>query len=661
MLLFDKTFCCDICLLNTNAYVRLAAEDLCRDFARVSAFGVSPRITKEITEGCIVIEENTLTDYEPAEHEGFYLRTEGDRLILSAEGYLGTMWGIYTVCERLLGISPCYLFEDLRIEKKENLSIGDIEIREEPKGFLFRGAFINDEDLLTGFRDGGGIRKLDFPWYSVTVEESAIRMVVETALRLKLNLIIPASFLDIENPPEKLLADVAAARGIYVSQHHIEPLGVSAFTFKNYLEKQGESGEFSYQKNPKQMEKAWEYYAKKWAGYKNVVWQIGLRGEGDRPVWQESIPSEQELAAAGEFISRAYEKQKEIVMAAAGGRAKYFTSTLWMEGSILTEKGYLRFPENTVIVFADTGPTQMFGKEFYSLERRKNDRYGIYYHLQYFDSGPHLAPQTGLDKLYYNLRLAYDKGDNSYCIMNVSNVREFTFELAAYARMALGMEDFSKEAFIGAYCKKFAPYEGEMAALIDAYYKNLPFASTALIKFHGHSKYFNFFIDEVSEDFHNLTLKEGDLLGRGSHILYHFSEDSDAEEKLCEAYFEAVKKAIPVYENLFDRFESLAKKSSDRIAEHIRLKWMLYVKTLACIYKWYTCVYKAREYCLGGQAEKMKSALYSACESLEEYLKFRKCAEVGAFENWYRGDLKMNVFQRLCDTRRRLGQTPRLI
>ena len=661
MLLFDKTFCCDVCLLNTNEYVRLAAEDLCRDFARVSAIGITPRITKEITENCIVIEENTLADYEPVEHEGFSLRTEGNRLILSAEGYLGTMWGIYTICEKLLGVSPCYLFEDLAIEKRESLSIGDIEIREEPKGFLFRGAFINDEDLLTGFRDGGGIRKLDFPWYGVTVEESAMRMVVETALRLKLNLIIPASFLDIDNPPEKLLSDVAAARGIYVSQHHIEPLGVSAFTFKNYLAKRGESGEFSYQKNPALMEKAWSDYAEKWAKYPNVVWQIGLRGEGDRPVWQERIPTEEELATAGKFISRAYEKQKEIVMAATEGRAKYFTSTLWMEGSILTEKGHLRFPENTVIVFADTGLTQMFGKEFYSLERSKTDRTGIYYHLQYFDSGPHLAPQTGLDKLYYNLRLAYDKGDNSYCIMNVSNMREFTFELAAYARMALGMEDFSKDTYIGAYCEKFAPYEGEMAALIDAYYKNLPYVSTEHIKTHTHSKYFNFFFDEVSEDFHNHTLKEGDILGYGSYILECFFKDLGEKEDSSKAYHDAIEAAIPIYENLFDRFDSLAKRSSDRIADHIRLKWMLYVKTLTYIYKWYTFVYKAREYCLNGQSEEMKSALNAASESLEEYLAYRKCAEVGAFENWYRGDLKMNIVQRLFDTRRRLGQTPRFI
>ena len=31
---------------------------------------------------------------------------------------MGTVWGIYTFSERILGVHPCYLFNDLPIEKK---------------------------------------------------------------------------------------------------------------------------------------------------------------------------------------------------------------------------------------------------------------------------------------------------------------------------------------------------------------------------------------------------------------------------------------------------------------------------------------------------------------------------------------------------------------
>ena len=108
------------------------------------------------------------------------------------------------------------------------------------------------------------------------------------------------------------------------------------------------------------MEEAWTFYARKWAEYDNVVWQIGLRGKGDRPVWQESTPTEEELKHYGQFISKAYRKQKEIVLEATKGKAKHFTSTLWMEGSMLMKKGFLEFPEDVIIVFADAGPNQMY-------------------------------------------------------------------------------------------------------------------------------------------------------------------------------------------------------------------------------------------------------------------------------------------------------------
>lgn len=77
---------------------------------------------------------------------------------------------------------------------------------------------MNDEDLLGGWKDGGGARLVGGGFYYVTVNKSVIEAVVETMLRLKLNLVIPATFVDLDNPPEKALADAVAERGIYLSQ-----------------------------------------------------------------------------------------------------------------------------------------------------------------------------------------------------------------------------------------------------------------------------------------------------------------------------------------------------------------------------------------------------------------------------------------------------------
>ena len=117
---------------------------------------------------------------------------------------------------------------------------------------------------------------------------------------------------------------------------------------------------------------------KKWAEYDNVMWQIGLRGKGDdRPIWQDDVPTEDVLKKSGEFITYALSRQKEIIMNVTDGKAKYFTSILWMEGSKLMAKGLIKVPDNTITVFADNGPCQMFGPDFELVTRNSNNKYGI--------------------------------------------------------------------------------------------------------------------------------------------------------------------------------------------------------------------------------------------------------------------------------------------
>lgn len=654
MLLFHGKQCVDICLKGHNEYVRLAVEDLRRDFERVSSGCVKPRIIDEESDCCIVIEDNTTENCEPIKDEGFIIKSEGNKIRIMADGYLGSMWGIYTFCEKYLGVAPCYLFNDMEIEKVDSLTVPSIHIEDKPKSYGFRGVFINDEDLLTGWKDGGGIRDIDSRFYTLTVDEMVMDMVVETILRLKLNLVIPASFLDIDNPPEKLLADCVAKRGIFLSQHHVEPLGLSYYTLERYCKRFQKKGEFSYIQYPGLMEEAWSYYAKKWAEYDHVVWQIGLRGKLDRPVWEDDIPNEEELREFGEFISSAMEKQKQIILEATEGKAKYYTSTLWMEGSALVEKGFLRFPENTIMVFADTGPNQMYGADYYDVPRFESIPSGIYYHLQYNCCGPHLAPQTGLDKLYYNLKLAMDKGDDAYCIINASNVREFVFELHAYAQILWDAGGFSKDEYMKQYCLAYGEFAEKAEALIKRYYDDMPEIDVHYLSRH-HAKYFNYDFKHNPKDIKNFIVKDGNVLEHGRDLLSNFHNRK--EIPLDVEFYHALKKVLPKYIEICDALRQLADDLPAAMKKHVEVKWLCYAMTLRYIYEWYVNSYEAKQYRREGSSEQMKKSLYAACESLEAYLDYRKCAEYGIFENWYRGDLKMDVKQRLYATRSLLGQT----
>lgn len=652
MFIFQGNNCIDICLKNTNPYVRLAIEDLRKDFLRCSYLTEPPALINEEKDFCLVIEENCLSE-NPLQNESFSISCDGQKIRISADGYLGTMWGIYTFSEKILNVSPCYLFNDLEIEKRNALEMNNIHIQEVPQQVGFRGVFINDEDLLTGWKESGGKRHIDFPFYNTTVSPDVMDMVVETVLRLKLNLVIPASFLDIDNPPEKALADCVAKRGIFLSQHHIEPLGLSHFTFENYCKKFQKDGQYSYIHNPETLLEGWKYYAQKWAEYENVVWQVGLRGKADRPVWEEDTPTEQELKLYANYISEAIKTQKEIVLQATDGKAKYFSSTLWMEGSTLMEKGLLDVDKDTIIVFSDNGPNQMFGKDYDRVPRLKNLQYGIYYHVQYYDIGPHLVPQTGLNKLYYNVKKAKEKGDDSYFILNVSNMREFDFEIKAYAEMLWDFKHFSIERYLEDACKAYGDESSQAKAFITEFFDHIPSLPTEDLQY-VHANYFNYNYDEISPNVKNFIIKDGLILTRGGWLTHDFKQELPSP--LLEKIYQTLKHVLPTYEKLASSLEAWSAQLNSGLKKHVQCKWWLYTQTLRHIYRWFVCLYEAKINYDQNQIEKTQALLHKACESLEEYLSLRKVAEYGYFENWYRGDLKMNIKQKLENTKHLLKQ-----
>ena len=189
MLLFEDNHSISICVKTDNPYVLLAVEDLRADFLRVSHLSVAPTIVGQEEDGCLIIKDNSCKG-APLQDESFTITCDGKRITISANTYLGTLWGIYTFSEKVLGVQPCYLFNDLAVEKRSRLEVQLFTIADKPQQEGFRGIFINDEDLLTGCKESGGVRPIDYPWYQTTVDTSVMDKVVETALRLKMNLVI---------------------------------------------------------------------------------------------------------------------------------------------------------------------------------------------------------------------------------------------------------------------------------------------------------------------------------------------------------------------------------------------------------------------------------------------------------------------------------------
>lgn len=619
--------------------VTLAANDLARDFLRVlgAKVPVLPR-----ADGFAVrvrTADASLWDVTDTRAESFTVEVSGKGILITGGGPLGTIYGIYAFSERFLGVQPTFLFDDLETVRKETVDLAPCRIEEKPRKGGFRGVFINDEDLFTGWHPTQTHREIgNYPWYQTVVDPLIIDRVCETLLRLKLNLIIPASFLNILNEPERALVDAASKRGLYVSQHHAEPCGVSHFTFDAYCRKHGINAPMSFVSAKETLEAVWRTYIRAWAAYPRVVWQLGLRGRADRPVWWDDQSALGDDASHGALISEAYALQKRLIDEETNGSARFFTTTLWMEGAALYEKGMLTFPKGTTVILSDIGINQMFALDFDTVRVDPSYGYGIYYHVAYYGHGPHLAPMTGTKKLTYNLDRARRKGFDDYTILNVSNVREFTYEIGAYARFLWDPDGFDADGYLTKYARSVTP-DGSLEDHVRAYYDAFAVIDDAYMKEDHpdlHAKLFDYNVSERAP-VNNLVVKDGWTLVLGQLL---FLEIADGGTRGQEKPLEAVTKALPRMEAVRDALEAYVKTLDERAFRHVSVKWLAAARTVCAFYGWYLDVAFARA-CY--PSKEAADALDRAAARLDAYLEERKCAEYGEFAHWYDGETKFNV------------------
>ena len=64
------------------------------------------------------------------------------------------------------------------------------------------------------------MRKIDYPRYHVCFGSALADKIYETAVRAGFNTMICASYVDVLNPDERRLVEIASSRGLYVTMHH---------------------------------------------------------------------------------------------------------------------------------------------------------------------------------------------------------------------------------------------------------------------------------------------------------------------------------------------------------------------------------------------------------------------------------------------------------
>lgn len=434
-------------------YVFRAARDLVADVERIT--GVRPALARgdEPAPGDVFVATSPRGAWEACD----VAVDAGGVLRIAGSDPRGTMFGVYAFLDDVLGVDPLAFWNDAPYPHAESLVLDAPALHAGPPAFRFRGWFLNDEDLLTGWHDGGGRRDIDYPFYGTVVAEDVAERVAEALVRCRMNLAIPASFVNLLNPPEARLAEIFAERGVFLTQHHVEPLGTSAFTFQAYWKARGRDVPFSWTSHPREVEEVWRATAQAWARFPNVIWQLGLRGVADRPMWSADATAPVSDADRAAVISAAMERQMAILDEIGVPReGRVATVTLWGEGAVFYGRGLLRVPEGAIVVASDNGPG-------WKGPRATAKPRGIYYHHAIFDAGPHLAPLVPPARTAAVLCEALAAGASDYAILNVANVREFARGLDASSRVLREGAAFDSAAWEMRWIARHFPAEDRAA------------------------------------------------------------------------------------------------------------------------------------------------------------------------------------------------------
>ena len=452
-------------------FVWLAVSDLTNDVKKIAGADLELVRGASAAKGDVFI--STVAD---GRWEAYAVKEVDGALRISGSDARGTMFGVYDFIERHLGVDPMGFWSDVAHPSRKTLAWDKVEIEQGEPTFRFRGWFLNDEDLLTKWQENSGIRDYStYRYYNGVVSHAAMEAVAEALVRSRMNLVIPASLLNISRPAEEALVAICARRGVYVSMHHIEPMGVSGYAFKDYWKKRGRELDFSYFKHKAEMEEVWRENARRWAKYPNVIWQIGLRGTADRPMWNDDPTMPKDDAGRAKLISAALARQIEILdELGVPKEGRVVSTTLWAEGAYFNAKGLLEIPKGTIVVLADNNCGWKWQKDLLEGPRAPGLNYGVYYHHQLIGMGPHIASLVPASKTKEMLVTAREKGASQYAIFNVGNVREFVYGIDASAKMTWNLDAFDPEVWTEDWLKRRVPSNvpGWLSAL-NVYHRSL--------------------------------------------------------------------------------------------------------------------------------------------------------------------------------------------
>jgi hypothetical protein len=607
-----------------------AANDLASDFEKV--VGTRPRIVerRENAGGSAIV----IASGGSGGTESFSVAARGRDVTLTGKDMRGTMYAAYQFSEEFLGVDPLYYWTDHAPARRTRIEIPDGLHKDYPSPVIsYRGFFVNDEDLLTGFAPG---EEKDHTGISLAMWNT----IYETTLRLKGNTVAPGTWIFSDEPQIAL----AAKRGLIVTQHHAIPLGMNVARWP-------EDAPYTYSTHPEILQHAWTNAVAGYAPGQEVLWTVGLRGLSDSSYSTYDTTVANDNHAFGRVIGQAMAEQVRIVRAAHPDAS--FITNLWQEGARLVQAGDLHIPEGVHAVWADDG----YGTVLDGGRVKKGD--GMYYHVAMMNGRANqLTEMVPVARIFSEFGRYITAGATHYMLVNVSDIRPVPMTIRAVMDSAWkGVPAGGASAAVDFYQQWSSDQFGAgaasaVAAVYDEYFKAPPrTTNNGVTREYGDQLYHTEARRMLTTDLLDrplftvasqaplwMPLRRIDPVPPGGSVA-----PKDWLKRALQTELTACAEAVPRWDALWEH----ARAAERLVAPERRNFYQAHVLTAIAINRSSNVmllnVAKAIEAREAGKTADAKTFIGHALRAIDDVRAAETAAEYGPWKRWYAGDWLTNV------------------
>ncbi len=549
-------------------------------------------------------------------------------VVLTGSDMRGTIYAIYQFSQQFLGVDPLYWWTDHQPRRRSEVSIPDSLSETQGPTFHYRGFFINDEDLLTGWRPG---RKTG-------ISLKVWNRIYETILRLKGDMVCPGTWIF----PDDAQIKLAGERGLIITQHHAIPLGLNVARWPRGVP-------YNYTTHPEILERAWRDAVQEYPPGVEVLWTVGLRGLSDVS-YASSDPSVRgNNKALGRLISKAVANQIQIVRAVHPNA--HFVTNLWQEGAKLVHQGDLSIPSEVHKVWADSG---------YGYLQDKGDLApgeGAYYHVAMMNGRANqLSEMVPVDRIYSELGRYIKAGATYYLLLNTSDIRPVL--MTAKAVMDVGWrgvptggaeaaDHYYRTWSAGEYGPRAAP---EAAKMYEDYFK-APAHFGQPVREYGDNLYHSearrmmltYMIDSPLYSIPSQAPKwiEPRIFG----TQFPHSADTDWLKQAVRREIQQCGSAQPRWDAVWERALAAEPLVQPGRMPFYRASVLAMIAINRESNQMLFQISKAIEEAQKGQTDEARESVRKALQALDSIQQAEAGAEYGKWKHWYRGDWLTGVYR----------------